>query len=176
VSAGRVAGVFGLRGELKVAATRIGADALKNGMTLTVTLTDGTAHALRVRSLRIHQDRPLIAFDGYADATAAQALVGATLSIPRDDVRLARGEYFDEDLIGCVLVDERSGAELCTVASVEHYPAQDMLVVLRQAQHDKASSMVPMVREFVKRIDVAAKRITVALPPGLLNLSEATEA
>jgi len=169
VSAGRVAGVFGLRGELKVAATRIGADALKNGMTLTVTLADGTAHALRVRSLRIHQDRPLIAFDGYADATAAQALVGAVLSIPREAARLARGEYFDDDLIGCTLVDADSGAELCTVAGVEHYPAQDMLRI-------NQATMVPMVREFVKRIDIAAKRITVALPPGLLDLSEAAEA
>lgn len=168
-NAGRVAGVFGLRGELKVAASRIGEDALAEGMEVRATLRDGSSRALRVRSLRMHQGRPLIAFDGVDDATAAEALVGATLAIDRAAVRLARGEYFDEDLVGCALVDP-GGAVLGEVVAVEHYPAQDVLLV------GDRRALVPLVRAFVKHVDVGAKRIAVELPPGLLDAREAEEA
>lgn len=176
MNAGRVAGVFGLRGELKVAASRIGDDALHDGMDVRAVLADGTPRALRIRSLRRHQGRPLVAFDGIEDANAAQALVGATLAIGRDTVELAKDEYFDEDLVGCALVDA-NGTELGRVGAVEHYPAQDVLLVaLPHARDGAPRAIVPLVRAFIKRVDVRAKRITAELPAGLLDGGEAEEA
>jgi 16S rRNA processing protein RimM len=167
-SAGRVAGVFGLRGELKIAPSRIGEDALRPGLEVRARLRDGAERTLRIRSLRRHQGRPLVAFDGVEDATAAEPLVGATLTIDRADVDLAADEYFDDDLIGCALVDA-GGATLAQVAAVEHYPAQDVLRL-------ETGAIVPLVRAFVKDVDVGAKRILVDLPPGLLDASAAEEA
>lgn len=122
-----------------------------------------------MRSLRLHKGRPLVAFDGIGDAAAAEPLVGATLALDRADVALAADEFFDDDLIGCALVDAR-GAVLGEVRAVEHYPAQDVLLV------GAARAMVPLVREFVRAVDVRAKRIAVELPPGLLDAREAEEA
>ena len=167
-SAGRVAGVFGLRGELKVAASRIGEDALRAGLDVRARLRDGAERTLRIRSLRRHQGRPLVAFEGVDDATAAGALVGATLTIDRAEVELDSDEYFDDDLVGCVLVDA-GGAELARVTAVEHYPAQDVLVV----DVHGTSAIVPLVRAFVKRVDVPLRRIVVDVPPGLLDTSAA---
>jgi 16S rRNA processing protein RimM len=161
-----VAGVFGLRGELKIDPSRIGADALEAGMDVRATLLDGTARTLRIRTLRLHKGRPLVNFAGVDDANAAQALVGAALAIDRAAVELGRDEYFDEDLVGCTLVDE-DGRELGAVVAVEHYPAQDMLRV------GPRRAIVPLVRAFVRRIDVAGRRIDVTLPPGLLDDAEA---
>ena len=124
---------------------------------------------MRVRSLRRHQGRPLIAFDGVEDASAAQAFAGATLMIGRAGVELAAGEYFDDDLVGCTLVDAR-GVALGEVVGVEHYPAQDVLLV------GDSRAMVPLVGAFVKAVDVGAKRIAVDLPPGLIDVREADEA
>jgi 16S rRNA processing protein RimM len=174
-NAGRVAGVFGLRGELKVAPSRIGDDALAAGVEVRATLTDGTVRALRVRALRRHQGRPLVAFDGIDDATSAQLLVGATLTIDRADVALDDGEYFDDDLVGCALVDA-AGVVLAQVVAVEHYPAQDVVIVALPAERGAGRAMVPLVRAFVKDIDVRARRISVELPPGLLDSREADEA
>jgi 16S rRNA processing protein RimM len=173
-NAGRVVGVFGLRGELKIAASRIGEDALAPGLSLRATLPDGSSRALRVRAMRLHQGRPLLSFDGVDDATAAEALVGATLAVDRGAVELGEGEYFDDDLAGCVLVDP-NGAEIADVLAVEHYPAQDVLIVAPRGAREKRA-MVPLVRAFVKAIDVRAKRISVELPPGLLDSGEAEEA
>jgi 16S rRNA processing protein RimM len=168
-NAGRVAGVFGLRGELKVAPSRIGEDALVAGIDVRALLADGTSRVLHVRALRRHQGRPLLAFEGVDDANAAQVLVGAALFVDRDVVALGEGEYFDDDLVGCSLVDA-GGVVLGEVVAVEHYPAQDVLLIGR------GRAMVPLVRAFVRGIDVGARRIIVDLPPGLLDPSEADQA
>jgi 16S rRNA processing protein RimM len=169
VNAGRIAGVFGLRGELKVAANRIGEDALAAGMTVRATLRDGAERVLRVRALRRHKDRPLMTFEGIDDATAAAALVGATLTIDRGHVVLAAGEYLDDDLVGCRIIDA-AGIDRGAVEAVEHFPAQDVLLV------GPARAMLPLVRAFIREVDLAARRIRVDVPPGLLDPAEAEEA
>ncbi len=169
LNAGRIVGVFGLRGECKIDATRLGADALCIGSALRVRLADGSERELRVRAARVHKGRPLAAFDGFDDVNAAQALVGATLTVDRADVALGTGEFLDADLVGCALVDP-SGVVLGPVVAVEHYPSQDMLVI------GAARTLVPMVAAFVKTVDVAGKRIDVDLPPGLVDEREADRA
>lgn len=166
LNAGRIVGVFGLRGECKIDATRLGADALGAGADVRVRFPDGSERELRVRTARLHKGRPLATFDGFDDVNAAAVLVGATLTVDREAVRLAPGEYLDADLVGCVLVDG-VGADLGRVLGVEHYPAQDMLVV------GPGRTLVPMVAAFVVSIDLSNKRIVVALPPGLLDEREA---
>jgi 16S rRNA processing protein RimM len=158
-----------LRGELKIDPSRIGDDALAVGLALEATLRDGTVRGLRVRALRRHKGRPLVTFEGIEDATAAEAFVGAMLQLDRAEVELAADEYFDDDLVGCALVDE-VGTILGDVVAVEHFPAQDVLVVGPQR------ALVPLVRAFVRAIDLPARRIVVALPPGLLDPAEADQA
>ncbi len=129
-------------------------------------MADGSRRELRVRATRVHKGRPLAAFEGVDDVNAAETLVGASLALERADVVLSPGEYLDADLVGCRLVDSR-GVEVGDVVAVEHYPAQDMLVV------GPGRTLVPMVAAFVQSIDIARKRIAVDLPSGLLDDREA---
>lgn len=169
VNAGRIAGVFGLRGELKLDASRVGDDALRAGLAVTLELAGGTQRAMTVAAVRRQKGRPLIRLAGIDDATAAQALVGAQVTIARNDAALADGEYFDEDLIGCRLLDA-AGVERGMVVDVLHYPNQDLLVV------GDARTLLPLVAAFIAGVDVARKEIRVSVPPGLLDPSEADEA
>lgn len=161
-NAGRIVGVFGLRGECKIDATRLGADALRPGTLVQLSMRDGSVRELRVRAARMHKGRPLAAFEGFDNVSAAESLVGASLALEREAVHLGPGEYLDADLVGCELVD-RHGAGVGHVVSVEHYPAQDMLVI------GSARTLVPLVAAFVRSIDVEQKQIVVELPPGLLD-------
>ncbi len=169
VSAGRIVGAFGLQGELKVDASRVGQDALRAGLVVTLCFDDGRTREATVASVRIHKGRPLMRIAGIDDATAAEALGHADLLIARDDAPLGEGEYFDADLIGCRLIDG-AGNERGVVADVAHYPSQDMLVV------GAGRILLPLVRAFVVRVDVAAKTIHVDVPPGLLDPAEAESA
>jgi 16S rRNA processing protein RimM len=169
VNAGRIAGVFGVRGELKLDASRVGDDAMRAGIVATLTLADGTRRELTVSAARRHQERPLIRFAGIDDATAAEALTGAGITIARSDAPLGAGEYFDDDLIGCRLIDEKNVAR-GVVSAVLHYPIQDMLVV------GTSKTLLPMVGAFIAGVDVERKEIRITVPPGLLDPEAATEA
>jgi 16S rRNA processing protein RimM len=155
-----------LRGECKIDATRLGTDGLRAGGTVAARLPDGTARDLHIRSVRLHKGRPLAAFAGFDDATAAQTLVGATLALERAEIVLGPGEYLDADLTGCRLVDG-AGSDLGEVVAVEHYPSQDMLVV------GPARTLVPLVAAFVTAVDIVGRRIIVDLPLGLLDERDA---
>jgi 16S rRNA processing protein RimM len=169
LNAGRIAGVFGLRGELKLDASRVGDDALRVGLAATLRLADGTTREVTIASVRRQKDRPLIRIAGIADANAAQAVVGASVTIARDDAPLREQEYFDEDLIGCRLIDD-AGVERGVVVDVLHYPHQDMLVV------GAARALLPLIRAFVAGVDLARKEIRVTVPAGLLDPAAADEA
>ncbi len=126
------------------------------------------ASALRITQVREHKGRLLLTFEGLDDAIAAGRFVGSTLFAPRADIRLDAGEYLDRDLVGCAVIDS-VGKRLGTVERVDHYPANDMLVV--------DGALLPMVGAFIELVDIAGKMVRVAdLPAGLLNPTEATEA
>jgi len=115
---------------------------------------------VRILAAREHKGRLLLRIEGVEDADAAIAYTGATFFAPREVLDVASDEYLDVDLIGCRLAGP-NGEDYGAVDDVEHYPASDMLVV--------GGKMVPMVRAIVLEIDVAAKRIVIDPPAGLLE-------
>jgi 16S rRNA processing protein RimM len=161
--------VFGLHGELKLDASRVGNDALRVGLAASLQLVDGTTRDITIAAVRRQKDRPLIRIAGIDDANAAQALVGASVTIARDDAPLGDREYFDADLVGCRLLDE-AGVERGVVVDVLHYPNQDLLVI------GSARAMLPLVAAFIAHVDVTRKEIAVTVPAGLLDPAEAEEA
>ena len=160
IPVGRIAGVFGVRGELKCDPTSSGRTLFSPGQTLRAELSDGSSQALRLGSVREHKHRLLIHLPGVENADEAQRFVGATFYASRERIVLEPGEYLDRDLAGCSLYDS-SGKQLGTVTRVDHYPGSDMLVV--------GNKLVPMISQFIKSIDIGAKRIVVEVPPGLLD-------
>ena len=157
---GRIAGIFGIRGELKCDPTSAGRMLFSAGAHLRLQLRDGASRAVELGAVREHKGRLLIRLHGVESANDAEQYAGATFFAERDRIELGRGEYLDVDLAGCALVDE-TGRTLGTVTRVEHYPSSDMLIV--------NGKMVPMVAAFIKSIDTANKRIIVDLPAGLLD-------
>jgi 16S rRNA processing protein RimM len=160
VAVGRLLGVFGIRGELKCRPTAFGADAFAAGRTFALGSADG--RELRCTGARRHHERLLLAFEGIATPEAARDLVGRDLYADADDVELGADEYLDADLIGLRLIGE-DGRELARVTGVRHFPAQDCLVV------DPGAALVPLVKAFVRRVDVAGGTIHVSLPDGLIE-------
>lgn len=128
---------------------------------------EGKRQTVHLESVREHKGRLLIALDEAPDATSAQRYVGATFYAPREALDVEEGEYLDVDLIGCEIIGEQ-GTRYGIVSRVEHYPANDMLIV--------GKHMLPMVGAFIKSIDIAAKKITVEVPPGLLDDDSDTDA
>jgi 16S rRNA processing protein RimM len=159
LTVGRIAGPFGIRGELKCDPTNAGRMLFSPGESLRAGLADGDSLTLLLQSAREHQGRLLVRFEHVDSIEEAQKLNGATLYAPRERISLESNEFLDADLTGCEVYDR--GSRVGTVERVEHYPASDMLVV--------RGCMIPLIDEFVKTIDIAKKRIDADLPEGLLE-------
>ena len=161
LAVGRLTGVFGIRGELKCKPTALGSDAFEAGRTFGYRSPAGNGE-LRCTGARRHHERLLLRFEGVGNPEDARAYVGAELFTESAEVELGPDEYLDSDLIGLRLIDER-GLELGRVVGVEHYPAQDCLVVGPQR------ALVPLVKAFVGHVDLSAGTILTTLPEGLLE-------
>jgi 16S rRNA processing protein RimM len=78
---------------------------------------------------------------------------------------LDEGEFFHRDLIGCAVVTE-SGESIGVVTAVEGDDRASRLVVRSR----RNEVLIPLADE-ICTVDVAAKRITVRPPEGLLELN-----
>lgn len=160
VAVGKLTGVFGIRGEIKCKPSTLDSNAFAAGKTFALG-SAADAREVRCTGARRHHERLLLAFEGIATPEEARTIVGSELYAERSEPVLASDEYLDRDLVGLRLIDGE-GRELARVVGVQHFPAQDCLVV------DPGNALVPMVKAFVRHIDIAAGTILVDLPDGLI--------
>ena len=88
----------------------------------------------------------LARFAEVKDRTAAEALRGTALTVPRSALPdLSEGEYYHADVLGLPAVSD-SGETLGVVVAIENFGAGDVIEIERP---DRKRFMVPMRREAV---------------------------
>ncbi len=159
IRVGRIGRPHGVRGEVTVLAETD--DPYRFAPDSRLTGTAGTE--LVVLRSRPYRDRGLVvAFDGFADRSAAETLRGTILFAPATArSELPPGEYWSDQLVGLVAVSP-DGAMLGEVAAVESGGPQDRLVVITP---DGRAVLVPFVDAIVG--DPIAGRIEIRDPGGL---------
>ncbi|MGO1228867.1 MAG: ribosome maturation factor RimM [Brachybacterium sp.] len=154
----------GLRGEVAlILRTDQPEERLQDGTAFDVHV-DGRARTLTVGRSRRQQDRWYVSFDEVADRTDAESLRGVDLTIAVDEEQEADEDpeaWYPSQLKG-LIVRHVDGRELGTVMGVEHYPAQDLLVVRTL---DRRRVQLPLVDELVPEVDIEAG-VVIADPPG----------
>ncbi|KJL18591.1 Ribosome maturation factor RimM [Microbacterium oxydans] len=126
---------------------------------------------ITVREYRVMNGNPVVFFEDVEDRDAADSLVRAILWIDQDADEAEDDAWFDHQLVGLEVV--RDDTVIGRVVRVEHFPAQDLLIV--KAGDDEV--MVPFVSAIVPTVDVQAGRVIVTPPPGLFEeLPETTDA
>ena len=132
--------------------------------------------------------RVVLKLSGCDSISAAEALAGQQLFIPTGELPpLDPGTFFVGDLLGCTLYDAASpNAPAGTVADVEFATAPDgrtrledaaPLLSVELASHPNSEPiLVPFVLAWIDTIDVAARRITMHLPEGLLTPTDLADA
>ena len=165
VVVGRIGRPHGIRGEVTVETRTDEPDErFAPGAVLSV---DGPVKELVVERTHWHSGRLLVTFQGAQDRNDAEALRGLLLHVERDAAETPDDpeEYYDSSLEGCE-VTLADGTAVGTVAEVIHLPAQDLLSVRTPDERDV---LVPFVSEIVPSVDIAARRIVIDPPPGLLD-------
>ena len=119
-----------------------------------------------VESVWLQGNVPIVKLSGITTMTAAEALVGRLVTIPRDAVRrLPPDRYYAFDLAGCA-VETPEGVDLGTVAEVLVGPEHDYWTVRR----GERTWLLPAVAAIVERVDLEGRRVVVQPPEGLVEL------
>lgn len=158
IETGEIVNTHGIRGEVKI---NPWCDAPEFLLEFDTFYIDNMP--VRVCSARVHKNCVLAALDGVTDVNAAMALRGKVISVDKSEVELDEGQYFIADLIGLSVYDTASESIVGTITDVLNLPANDAYVVSNGAEE----FMIPVVREFVHQVDLAARRVTVTLIPGM---------
>ena len=104
------------------------------------------------------EDNPIFRLAGSSSRDDAEALRGEELTVPIGELELEAGEYWAHELAGCAVVD----GELA-IGFVRRMSALPSCEVLEVDRPDGSELLVPMVRDAIRSIDVAARRIDVDL-------------
>ncbi len=119
---------------------------------------------------KVHSDTVVAKIAGLEDRSAAEALRGARIFLPRSSFPSAsKDEYYWVDLIGLDVVN-REGLSLGTVRDLMTTGPQAVLCIEYQAltedgTQSAAERMIPFVAAYVDAVDVPGKRITVDWQP-----------
>ena len=138
---------------------------------------DGPPREIELVHHWLHKGGIVFHFAGIDSISAAEALIGSFVAIPLTErAPLAAGEIYIGDLIGCTLVDVAGSAPVSvgTVADVDRTAGPTPLLVVHDSSAPSGGSgeiLVPFARSFLRKVDLAAKRIEMALPEGLIGLN-----
>jgi 16S rRNA processing protein RimM len=102
---------------------------------------------------------------GIDDRNGAEALRGARIFVPRSSFpSTATDEYYWVDLIGLAVVN-REGLALGTVRELLSTGPQTVLVIDYEEAGKTHERMIPFVSNFVDKVELPEKRITVDWQP-----------
>jgi 16S rRNA processing protein RimM len=165
---GRIVRPHGLRGDVVVhPETDFVEERFKPGASFWTRTASGESQ-MTIATARIQSGRPVVGFEGVSSIEQAEALAGLELRVPEEALQpLDAGTYYLHQLEGC-RVSTRAGDEVGTVEKVEGGAGGSRLVI----RSERGEVLVPLASEICVEIDVAAKRISIDPPEGLLELNE----
>jgi len=168
VLVGRIARPHGLKGHVAVnPETDFVDERFVPGATLW-TRTAAGDELLTIATARVQGGRPVVGFEGFNRVEDAERLSGLELRVPEDAVQaLTPGTFYEYQLAGCA-VDTAGGERIGVVRRVDGGAGSSTLVV----DGPRGEVLVPLADEICREIDVAAKRIVIEPPDGLLELNE----
>lgn len=125
----------------------------------------------------MHKGSVVLHFAGTDSISDAEALRGLIVAIPRSErAALDADAWYIGDLIGCAVFDIRASAAdlIGTIEDVDRTAGPVALLVVRPAVGIAAPGdelLIPLANSYLRRVDLAARRIEMALPEGLLDLN-----
>ncbi|ATB39128.1 ribosome maturation factor RimM [Cystobacter fuscus] len=163
---GYVARAHGLKGEVAVRPFDPASESLDYVERVLVRTRAGQERLLRIESVRPTPKETLVVFEEVERREDAEALVGATVLVFREDLEPPEeDEYFQGDLVGLTAVDE-AGNVLGRVEELWDTGEVPNLVIRAEGREEL---VVPFADDFVSTVDIPGGRLVVK-PPEYLEV------
>ena len=162
VEVGKIVGVHGVSGELKILSYGDGTECL--GLAELTLKVENSEKSYRVDEARPHKGVLLVKLSGVKTKEAAKELVGGLVMIPRSNLpKPEPGEYYHIDLIGLRVVTE-DGLELGRLTDIITTGANDVYEIVG----DDKELLLPAIEDVIVNVDIEGRTMTVRLMEGML--------
>ena len=165
LEAGQIVGTHGVRGEVRV---QPWCDSPQQFATFKKLYWDNQGKQPVKLRARPHKNIALVMLEGVDTVEAAQVLRGKMLYVDRKDLKLPKGHYLVQDLIGITVVDADTGVTYGTLTDVSQTGAN----AVYHMQTEKGEVLIPAIPDVI--IEVNLKKDILRLRPmkGLLDDDE----
>ena len=165
LEAGQIVGTHGVRGEVRV---HPWCDSPQQFATFKKLYWDKEGKQPVKLKARPHKNIALALLEGIDTVEAAQVLRGKMLYVDRKDLKLPKGHYLVQDLIGITVVDADTGVTYGTLTDVSQTGAN----AVYHMQTEKGEVLIPAIPDVI--IEVNLKKDILRLRPmkGLLDDDE----
>lgn len=156
-----------MAGEIVLDSLSLAPDQLRAIRTFTYRARNGAERPIELRSARAAHDRMILGFEGVTTREAAAALTLGELWAEASQLPdPGPGVAYRYQLLGCTVVDEQDRA----IGVVEDIVDTAAHPLYRVRTPEGREVLIPAVDAFLRSVDVAARRIVVGLPEGLLDV------
>ena len=157
----------GRHGEVTVEVHSDVPDRFLPGMKLSAMTRGGSRRELDVEELWPHKGHLVLKFLGVDSISDAEQLVGCELQVPREQrAELEPGWSYISDLAGCLVFDGER--KIGIVAEVRFGAGEAPLLIVKSGAQ---AYEIPYAEAYLKRVELAHRRIEMQLPEGLLDLN-----
>ncbi len=164
---GVITSPHGVHGEVKVFPTTDETDRFSDLETVFVDLPQGPEER-DVERVRYHKNMVILKLSGIESMDDAEKYRKCDLLITRDQaLPLAENEFYIADLIG-LSVETDEGESLGVLKEVIQTGANDVYLV-KSPRYGEV--LIPVIKDCAIHTDLAEKKMTVHLLPGLLDLN-----
>ena len=162
----KIVNAVALRGEVKVYAYSDRKERYEELKEILVENKKGLT-PYEIQGVRYQKNIVILKLKGVDDRNAAETLKERDIYITEADLpELPDDTFYVRDLMGCTVLDGRTGGKLGIIKEVLQGAAQDVYVITLLSGKE---AMIPAVAEFVKQVDMEARTITVELIPGFID-------
>lgn len=127
----------------------------------------GSRRELHIEEFWPHKGRVVLKFAGVDSIEDAEKLRDCEIQIPvAERASLQEGSAYVSDLVGCAVFDR--GRKIGAVRDLQFGAGEAPLLVI--GSEDGRELLVPFAIQYLKSMDVAACRIDMDLPEGMLEL------
>lgn len=165
LEAGQIVGTHGVRGEVRV---QPWCDSPQQFATFKKLYWDNQGKQPVKLRARPHKNIALVMLEGVDTVEAAQVLRGKMLYVDRKDLKLPKGHYLVQDLIGITVVDADTGVTYGTLTDVSQTGAN----AVYHMQTEKGEVLIPAIPDVVISIDTKKDILRLRPMKGLLDDDE----
>ncbi len=164
---GQIVNTHGIKGEVRVMSqTDFPEERFSPGSILFIGTRDGEKVEIEVRSGRPHKQFQLVAFENHPTIEDVERYKGLTLFILKQQVKpLQENSFYYHDILGCTVVS-LNNETIGEVSDILETGANDVWEV--KGVNGK-NHYIPFIRDVVKEVDVANKRVVIDVLEGLLT-------